>query len=266
MMTDEQQDNQTTATKIHDFVVSLQQQSKTISSTNSSDVPSSVCSYGSVIPLHGYQQEGVAWMLNMYARKTNCILADDMGMGKTLQLLCLFASVDSSGPFLVICPLSVVSQWCEQAAKFCPTLKVVEYTANGNNSRETCRHEITEFILKQPSSRHNDPLLPFNVLVSTYEIVLADISFIGKFQWRIVAVDEAHRVKNVNGKLRAILSNEQQFQAQMIVLITGTPVQNNMQVGHTAIIIYSSYWACVLHVRLRQSACAYYSVVDLCYV
>ena len=41
----------------------------------------------------------------------------------------------------------------------------------------------------------------FPVVITSYEIVLADIKFLQKYQWKYIVVDEGHRLKNFNCKL-----------------------------------------------------------------
>jgi hypothetical protein len=93
-----------------------------------------------------YQLDGYAWLASRYSQKVGAILADDIGLGKTLQALALICHVgETTGsrepqhanpdplsvgadPFLVVAPTSVVSTWASEAARFTPGLKVVAVT------------------------------------------------------------------------------------------------------------------------------------------
>ncbi|CAH1226693.1 CHD1L [Branchiostoma lanceolatum] len=168
------------------------------------------------ITLRPYQLDGVNWLIERYHRNHGCILGDEMGLGKTCQTIAflthLHGSMDVSGPFLILCPLSVLRNWEEELKRFSPDLEVVVYVGD-KEKRQEVRHYIR---------RHRD----FHVLLSTYEICLKDESFLRKFEWQALVVDEAHRLKNQNSLLHQTL---QEFPIHYHLLLTGTPVQNNME-------------------------------------
>jgi len=67
------------------------------------------------IHLRGYQLNGVTWMTSCFECKHGCILGDEMGLGETIQTIALLANFQVSkncqGPFLIVCPLSVLQNW-----------------------------------------------------------------------------------------------------------------------------------------------------------
>ncbi|KAL0488715.1 chromodomain-helicase-DNA-binding protein, partial [Acrasis kona] len=69
-------------------------------------------------------------------------------------------------------------------------------------------------------------MFKFNVLITTYETILAEQSSLNKIQWQMLVVDEAHRLKNKNSKLMESLKC---FHAKHKLLLTGTPIQNDME-------------------------------------
>ncbi|XP_052585970.1 chromodomain-helicase-DNA-binding protein 1-like isoform X2 [Peromyscus californicus insignis] len=139
-----------------------------------------------------------------------------MGLGKTCQtialLVYLVGRLNDEGPFLILCPLSVLSNWREELERFAPGLSCVTYTGD---KEERAR-------LQQDLQQGTG----FHVLLTTYEICLKDASFLKSFSWSVLAVDEAHRLKNQNSLLHRTLS---EFSAVFRVLLTGTPIQNNLQ-------------------------------------
>ena len=79
--------------------------------------------------LRPYQERGLAWMAFLTSIGLGGILADSMGLGKTIQLLALLAHERdrrsrSKNPTLLVCPMSLVGNWEQEAAKFTPQLAV----------------------------------------------------------------------------------------------------------------------------------------------
>ena len=65
----------------------------------------------------------------------------------------------------------------------------------------------------------------FDVIVTSYEMVIKEKSFFKKFTWRYIIIDEAHRIKNENSRLS---TSVRLFKTSYRLLITGTPLQNNL--------------------------------------
>jgi len=77
----------------------------------------------------------------------------------------------------------------------------------------------------QPSNWKNSRC-PFDVFLTSYELCLKDSMFLQRFKWSVLVVDEAHRLKNSKSLLYQELMG---FDITFKVLLTGTPVQNNLQ-------------------------------------
>ncbi|XP_028709908.2 LOW QUALITY PROTEIN: chromodomain-helicase-DNA-binding protein 1-like [Peromyscus leucopus] len=168
------------------------------------------------VRLRSYQLEGVNWLAQCFHYQNGCILGDEMGLGKTCQtialLVYLVGRLNDEGPFLILCPLSVLSNWKEEMERFAPGLSCVTYTGDKEERAHLQRD------LQQGTG--------FHVLLTTYEICLKDASFLKSFSWSVLAVDEAHRLKNQNSLLHRTLS---EFSVVFRLLLTGTPIQNNLQ-------------------------------------
>uniref|UniRef100_A0A803V8H5 Chromodomain-helicase-DNA-binding protein 1-like n=1 Tax=Ficedula albicollis TaxID=59894 RepID=A0A803V8H5_FICAL len=168
------------------------------------------------IKLRPYQLEGINWLVQCYEVQHGCILADEMGLGKTCQtislLLYLTKKISSKERFLILCPLSVLSNWKEELERFGPGLSFITYVG----SKEE-RPKLQES-LKEDSH--------FYAFLTTYEICLKDAAFLKSFSWAALVVDEAHRLKNQNSLLYKTLS---EFSIGFSLLLTGTPVQNSLQ-------------------------------------
>nr|XP_048303213.1 chromodomain-helicase-DNA-binding protein 1-like [Myodes glareolus] len=166
--------------------------------------------------LRSYQLEGVNWLAQCFQCQNGCILGDEMGLGKTCQtiafLVYLVGRLNDEGPFLILCPLSVLSNWKEELERFAPGLSCVTYVGD----KEERAHLQQD--LRQESR--------FHVLLTTYEICLKDASFLKSFSWSVLAVDEAHRLKNQSSLLHRTLS---EFSVVFRLLLTGTPIQNSLQ-------------------------------------
>ncbi|KAK9973409.1 hypothetical protein ABG768_024144 [Culter alburnus] len=168
------------------------------------------------IHLRSYQVDGVRWLSQCMKNQQGCILGDEMGLGKTCQTISLLAyargCLKMNGPFLVLCPLSVLENWRQELERFCPSLSVLCYA--GDKER---RAELQEELKNGKN---------FHVLLTTYEMCLKDARFLKSWKWKILVVDEAHRLKNQESLLHQTLK---EFTVGFRVLLTGTPIQNNLQ-------------------------------------
>jgi len=171
--------------------------------------------------LRNFQLTGLNFLALNWCRGNNVILADEMGLGKTVQTVSFLSWLRNErkqeGPFLVVAPLSVIPAWCDTFNLWSPDLNYIVYLGNAE-ARNTIREH--ELLLNGNPKKHK-----FNVLVTSYEYILMDAEFLRSIKWQALAVDEAHRLKNKEAKLYAELMS---FGAPAKVLITGTPIQNNL--------------------------------------
>ena len=171
--------------------------------------------------LRDFQIYGLNFLAYNWSKNNNVVLADEMGLGKTVQTVAFMNWLrhdrQQQGPFIVVVPLSTMPSWAETFDNWTPDINYVVY--NGN---ETARSIIREHELL---INGNSQKAKFHVLLTTYEYVLVDVSFLSQIKWQFMAVDEAHRLKNRESQLYAKLLD---FKAPSRLLITGTPMQNTL--------------------------------------
>ncbi|KAK0553393.1 chromatin remodeling complex Adenosinetriphosphatase [Tilletia horrida] len=165
--------------------------------------------------MRDYQVQGLNWMISLYHNGINGILADEMGLGKTLQTLSFLGYLrdycDTPGFHLVVVPKSTLDNWRREFDKWVPGFRVIVL----QGAKEERTAVIQEKLLPQQ----------FDVLVTTYEMCLREASALKKLSWEYIVIDEAHRIKNVDSMLSQIV---RQFNSRSRLLITGTPLQNNL--------------------------------------
>jgi len=166
--------------------------------------------------LRKYQVEGVQWLISLYDNGLNGILADEMGLGKTIQVIALLAYLKEKeihGPFLIVSPLSTLSNWVAEIRKFAPSLPVVLY------------HGVIEERANIRKRKMKTVDENFPIVITSYEIIIKDRKFLSKYNWKYIIVDEGHRLKNYNCKLFRELKS---YKTDNRLLLTGTPLQNNL--------------------------------------
>ena len=165
--------------------------------------------------LKEYQLKGLQWMISLYNNNLNGILADEMGLGKTIQTISLITYLiekkRQNGPFLVIVPLSTLTNWNLEFEKWAPSVNRVVYKGPPNARKQ-----------QQQKIRYGS----FQVLLTTYEYIIKDRPILSKIKWLHMIVDEGHRMKNAESKLSSTLT--QYYTTRYRLILTGTPLQNNL--------------------------------------
>ncbi|KAI7871437.1 SNF2 family N-terminal domain-containing protein [Spinellus fusiger] len=166
--------------------------------------------------LKEYQIKGLQWMVSLYNNRLNGILADEMGLGKTIQtislIMYLIEKKGQNGPFLIIVPLSTLTNWALEFEKWAPSITKIVYKGPPDVRKDIQKRQI----------RHRD----FQVLLTTFDYIIKDRPTLAKIQWLHMIIDEGHRMKNTNSKLTLVL--RQYYQSRYRLILTGTPLQNNL--------------------------------------
>ncbi|KAI7589872.1 chromatin remodeling complex SWI/SNF component SWI2, partial [Hortaea werneckii] len=165
--------------------------------------------------LKEYQLKGLQWMLSLYNNNLNGILADEMGLGKTIQTISLVTYLiekkKQPGPFLVIVPLSTLTNWNNEFEKWAPSVQRIVYKGPPQQRKN-----------HQQQIRYGQ----FQVLLTTYEFIIKDRPVLSKIKWLHMIVDEGHRMKNAGSKLSSTIT--QYYHTRYRLILTGTPLQNNL--------------------------------------
>ena len=160
--------------------------------------------------LRPYQREGLGWLLFLQRFGFGGCLADDMGLGKTVMVLALLAArrTAASGPrpSLVVAPSSVVFNWREEARRFTPELRVLEYTGGG---REAMRSVFGEH----------------DVVLTTYGTIRRDAAVLSAERFDYVILDEAQAIKNASSQSARAA---RVLNAQHHLALSGTPIENHL--------------------------------------
>ncbi|PLB49570.1 hypothetical protein P170DRAFT_437148 [Aspergillus steynii IBT 23096] len=165
--------------------------------------------------LREYQHFGLDWLAGLYTNQINGILADEMGLGKTIQTIALLAHLavehEVWGPHLVVVPTSVILNWEMEFKKWCPGFKIMTYYGNQEERRQKRRGWMDD--------------TNWNVLITSYQLVLQDQQVLKRRNWHYMILDEAHNIKNFRSqRWQALLT----FRTRARLLLTGTPLQNNL--------------------------------------
>ncbi|CAD8205649.1 unnamed protein product [Paramecium pentaurelia] len=181
--------------------------------------------------LRDYQLESLNWMIDAYYNNRNVLLADEMGLGKTIQSIAFLnhlVSMESCrGPFLIIAPLSTLQHWKRSCEDWTSLNAVLYYDQQGQPGRQAIRDYewfYTDISLKG-NTLPSQELYKFQILITSFEVFNQDHStYIQQIPFQFIIVDEAHRLKNQNAK---ILASLKRLVCSRIMILTGTPVQNN---------------------------------------
>ncbi|XP_014027301.2 E1A-binding protein p400 isoform X5 [Salmo salar] len=170
--------------------------------------------------LHGslreYQQIGVDWLASLHKKHLNGILADETGLGKTVQTVAYLAHLACQegiwGPHLVVVRTCKMLSWEMEFKRWCPGLKILLYLGNRQERRAKRRWWA------ETNS--------FHVCVTSYKLLLKDQSHFLRRRWKHLVLDEVQLIKNMSEKHWETIFA---LKSQQRILLINTPLQNTLK-------------------------------------
>ena len=161
---------------------------------------------------YDYQKEGMRWLISIYNSGISGILADQMGLGKTIQLLALALHAitfprDTSIRVLIVVPNSLLENWKSEFKKFV------------SDSYDIYVHSGPE------RERYAGALEGHDIILTTYDTLNRDCEFLEQLEWNLIICDEAQSLKN-NRTIRH--QSISRLRSSCKILATGTPVENQL--------------------------------------
>ncbi|GAA3965548.1 DEAD/DEAH box helicase [Mucilaginibacter dorajii] len=159
-------------------------------------------------PLRPYQQQGLNWLNFLDDFNFGGCLADDMGLGKTMQIIAfilLQRKKVSHKTNLLVVPTSLIFNWQAEVQKFAPSIRI---------------HTIYGADRIKSTAGFDD----YEIILTSYGTLLADITFLKNYQFNYVFLDESQQIKNPDSqryKAARLLKSRNR------ITITGTPIENN---------------------------------------
>jgi DNA excision repair protein ERCC-6 len=173
--------------------------------------------------LYPYQQEGLRWLWDLRRQKQGGVLADDPGLGKTVQTIAFLAALHHSGHLkatkgkgsqsgvLVVCPATLAIQWKKEINLWYPPLpvKVLHQPEGGSGREEAVRNSCA----------------PQQVTVTTYETLRLVADALVEVPWTVVILDEGQKIRNPNS---LVTLAAKRFTTPHRIVLSGSPVQSGL--------------------------------------
>ncbi len=161
--------------------------------------------------LREYQKTGFQWLKTLDAWGFCGILADGMGLGKTVQIISILydeSLKEKQSTSLILCPASLVYNWELELKRFAPSLQVLVVTGSAKDREEKLAH-----------------MEGYHVVITSYDLLKRDIHFYENMEFRFQVIDEAQYIKNpLTQNARAV----KMVRAVTRFALTGTPVENRL--------------------------------------
>jgi SNF2 family DNA or RNA helicase len=158
--------------------------------------------------LRPYQEQGLSWLNFLDDFGFGGCLADDMGLGKSVQIIAFILSLRrkvKQNTNLLIVPTSLIFNWQQEINKFAPSIQV--FTLYGADRIRS----IAEFD-------------KYEVILTSYGTLLSDVFFLKEYVFNYVLLDESQQIKNPESqryKAACLLKSRNR------IVLTGTPIENN---------------------------------------
>ena len=188
--------------------------------------------------LKTHQEYGIAWLQNLYqyapTQVSGCLLADGMGLGKTLQLLCFIGeyleTTEDKKPALVVAPVSLLENWEAEINRFFSAKfgKVLSLYGDNLKQRKIPKHSISSQLINDygiTNLLEENWLAGADIVLTTYE-TMRDLEFsLGRVDWSIMICDEAQKIKVPTAMVTKAAKAQK---ADFKIACTGTPVENSL--------------------------------------
>lgn len=164
--------------------------------------------FGVDATLYSYQLLGWRWLKFLLSEGSGGLLADEMGLGKTLQIIAALSDAGSGPlrPSLIVAPGSLLENWCREIGRFTPHLKVLKHHGPFRTGRPA---DLSEY----------------DVVVTSYDVVVGDNSLLNMIRWKVVVLDEAQFIRNPDAQRTKAVKR---LKRDAGLAVTGTPIENRL--------------------------------------
>lgn len=213
---------------------------------------------GDIFPLlFNYQKTCVQWLYELYQQRAGGIIGDEMGLGKTIQVIAFLAALHHSdlleGPVLVVCPATVMKQWCNELHHWWPPLRTVILHAIGSgmsNKKKIDEKQLEDLIMSSEptefsyddfrnatkvksqleSSSNLQSLVDKvvkdgHVIITTYVGLRVHRDILLNVNWGYAILDEGHKIRNPDSDISLTCKK---LKTHNRIILSGTPIQNNL--------------------------------------
>ncbi|XP_030059035.1 DNA excision repair protein ERCC-6 [Microcaecilia unicolor] len=177
--------------------------------------------------LFKYQQTGVRWLWELHCQQAGGILGDEMGLGKTIQIIAFLAGLSYSkirtrgsnyryeglGPSIIVCPATVMHQWVKEFHAWWPPFRVAILHETGSYTSKKVK------LIREIGACSG-------ILITSYSYIRLMQDHLQHYDWHYVILDEGHKIRNPHA---GITVASKQFRTPHRIILTGSPMQNNLK-------------------------------------
>lgn len=207
--------------------------------------------------LFNYQKTGVQWLYELFQQRRGGIIGDEMGLGKTIQVTAFLAALHHSnllsGPVLIVCPATVMKQWCNEIHQWWPPFRAVILHSIGagmNDKSNLTEDEIENMIIKSElentdfhdyenasklkskveTGMHMQNLISKvvadgHIIITTYVGLRIHSDKLLNVNWSYCVLDEGHKIRNPDSEISLTCKK---LKCKNRIILSGTPIQNNL--------------------------------------
>ena len=157
-----------------------------------------------------YQVDGIKWLKTLDDNALGGILADDMGLGKSLQLIAFFSLVNMDKPAIIVCPKSLIYNWQNEFIKWGGKQNTIVLAGSLANRKQLLEDNIY--------SRDT-------VFITSYDSLRNDVELYEGLKFSYCILDEAQYIANALAKKTQAVKS---IEATRRFVLTGTPIQNSL--------------------------------------